>query len=484
MRSNPLSQTNTERLRLVKSRRRRRAAFLFPLSLIVQDGLLAALSFWLAFRLRLLTEYTDIPPFSQYYRMMGIYVGTLLIVYFFYKLYQRRRSMSTLDEIGRVFAGTAVGTLMTLATTSFLYKNNLDFDYPRLMVLYAVGLTFVLVSAGRTVHGFLRQRLHKLGIATQLVLLVSGGEQAAQVVSAIRRSPASGYRLAGIVRAAGSTVPEELQSLVLGEENELEALVDRHGVDEVILALPQATPDHLLSIVDRVQREKVTIKVFPDVFQYMAGEMLIGELGGLPLLTVRDIALRGWKLAAKRIVDFVVSSVALVLLSPLMLLIALAIKMQGGGSVFFTQVRVGLDAKPFRLIKFRSMRPDAEKLGTWTTENDPRVTPIGRFIRRTSLDELPQLINVLIGEMSIVGPRPEQQRYVEAFRGEIPRYMDRHREKAGITGWAQVNGLRGDTSIQERTQYDLWYTEHWSLSLDFKIMIRTAIAMVADRNAY
>ncbi|MBA3533140.1 MAG: exopolysaccharide biosynthesis polyprenyl glycosylphosphotransferase [Ardenticatenales bacterium] len=226
------------------------------------------------------------------------------------------------------------------------------------------------------------------------------------------------------------------------------------------------------------------MKVFPDLFQFMAGEMTIGDLNGLPLLTVRDIALQGWKLGVKRLVDMLLSGMALVALSPLMLLIAILIKLESPGAVFFTQERMGLDARPFRLIKFRSMRQDAERHATWTTENDPRVTRLGRFIRKTSIDELPQFINVLLGEMSIVGPRPEQPQYVEQFQQSIPRYMDRHREKAGITGWAQVNGLRGDTSIYERTKYDLWYIENWSLTLDFKIMLRTAVKMLFDRSAY
>jgi exopolysaccharide biosynthesis polyprenyl glycosylphosphotransferase len=212
----------------------------------------------------------------------------------------------------------------------------------------------------------------------------------------------------------------------------------------------------------------------------------IGDLGGLPLLTVRDIALRGWRLSLKRAMDIVVSAIALVLLSPLMLLTALLIKLESEGPVFYVQERMGMDAKPFMMLKFRSMRNDAESNGPgWTVANDPRRTRLGKILRSLSVDELPQLINVLIGDMSLVGPRPERPVYVEEFRQSIPRYMDRHREKAGITGWAQVNGLRGDTSIAERTKYDLWYVENWSLWLDIKILIRTIFQIFSDRrNAY
>jgi len=199
------------------------------------------------------------------------------------------------------------------------------------------------------------------------------------------------------------------------------------------------------------------------------------------------VALRGWKLAVKRTMDVVVSALLLVLLSPFLMLLALLIKLESKGPVFYTQVRVGLDGRPFEMIKFRSMRVDAEQdTGpVWATEDDPRRTRLGAFLRKTSLDELPQLINVLVGDMSLVGPRPERPVFVDQFRQVVPRYMERHKEKAGMTGWAQVNGLRGDTSIVERTKYDLYYIENWSLLFDLKILLRQFVNVFRkDRNAY
>jgi len=205
----------------------------------------------------------------------------------------------------------------------------------------------------------------------------------------------------------------------------------------------------------------------------------------LPLLNVRDIALQGWRLQVKRAMDVVGAMIGLVFLSPIMLFIALLIKLDSPGSVFYAQERMGLDAEPFWMIKFRSMRRDAESEGPgWTVKDDPRCTRLGRWLRRTSLDELPNLINVLLGEMSLVGPRPERPVYVEQFRHSIPRYMDRHRIRTGMTSWAAVNDLRGDTSIAERTKYDLWYIENWSLLLDIKILLRTILRARASRHAY
>ena len=197
------------------------------------------------------------------------------------------------------------------------------------------------------------------------------------------------------------------------------------------------------------------------------------------MVTVRDVALRGWRLTLKRIFDVIFAAFVLIVTSPAVLFTAILIKFDSPGPVFYTQVRMGLDARPFKIIKLRSMRTDAEADGPgWTVRGDPRKTRLGALLRRFHIDELPQFINVLVGDMSVVGPRPERPVFVEQFRGLVPRYMERHLEKAGITGWAQVNGLRGDTSIIERTKYDLYYIENWSILLDLKIILRTLWVML------
>lgn len=465
---------------------RRRLAFLFPVSLIFIDAAMIALAFYLAYRLRLITEFpppVSIPPFDAYLGMLGIQVGALLLTYFLNKLYQRKRALGHIDEISKVIAATSIGVVLTLAVTSFVYKNSLD--YPRLMMVYAWGLTIILVTIGRLMHARIQWGLQARNFAHEHVLIVGAGETAEMVLKAIERSPELGYEVVGAVTMNGYSTADTLPAPMLGTTDDLPHLIDHYGVDEVIIAMPEASHREIVHIIGRCEREKVSIKVFPDLFQFMAGEMGISDLNGLPLLTVRDIALRGWKLAVKRLIDIAVSAAALVLLSPVMLLIALLIKIDSRGPIFFTQERMGLDAKPFQMLKFRSMYQDAECDGPgWTTEEDPRRTRMGMILRSLSLDELPQLINVLLGEMSLVGPRPERPVYVEQFRRFIPRYMDRHREKAGITGWAQIHGLRGDTSIAERTKYDLWYIENWSLMLDFKIMIKTLWRIITERNAY
>ena len=462
---------------------KQRASWLFTASLVAMDAFMAGLAFAGGYVLRLQSEYENIAPFSDYWGMLVIHVITIVLVFFFYRLYHRQRATSHIDEFYAIFGAASVGTIVAIAFISLIYKNELD--YPRLMMVYAWLLTILLVSLGRTLHARLQWTLQARGFNEARLLIVGTGDVGRMILQKIRQSPGLGYQVVGFVEDRDPP-PTVMGTEVLGTTDQLPQIIEAHHIDEVVIAMPEASHQEILSIIARCEREKVAIKVFPDVFQIMASEVSIGDLNGLPLLTVRDIALRGWRLALKRTVDIVGSALALVLLSPIMMLVAILIKLDSPGPVFYAQERMGLDAKPFMMLKFRSMKPDAESQTgpVWATENDPRRTRIGAFIRRFSIDELPQLINVLLGDMSLVGPRPERPVFVEQFKKSIPRYMDRHKEKAGMTGWAQINGLRGDTSIIERTKYDLWYIENWSLLLDFKILLRTLLSIFSDKHAY
>jgi exopolysaccharide biosynthesis polyprenyl glycosylphosphotransferase len=381
-----------------------------------------------------------------------------------------------------VFAAVSIGTLVAVAISTFLFKNDkLILDYPRAMIIYAWILTIVLLVIGRMAHQILRAALRNRGWGKDRVIVVGTGDMAQVVVQRILRSPYLGYELLGVVN--GAQGGEIAGVPILGTPEDLPMLIEELGLDEVIIAMPEKGHRETVRVISYCERGRVSIKIFPDVFQFVTSQASIDELGGLPLLSVRDYALRGYLLIFKRLMDMVGAAIGLVSLSPLMMLIAVAIKFESPGPVFFVQERMGLDAKPFRMIKFRSMRRDAERHGPgWTTDNDPRQTRLGIFIRKIEADELPNLINVLLGEMSLVGPRPEQAHYVEQFRETVPRYMDRHQEKGGMTGWAQVNGLRGDTSIAERTKYDLWYMENWSILLDIKIVLRTMWQIVERKS--
>jgi exopolysaccharide biosynthesis polyprenyl glycosylphosphotransferase len=471
-------------------RSKSRVRTIFAGTLALTDMVMAGLAFYAAYWMRRWVPWPEqaqnMGRFADYAILALTHVLSIVVVFAFSRLYRVARTTSRIDEFYSVFKGATVGTLVGVALSSLLFKNSaLEMDYSRGMVLYGWGLSIVLITIGRIAHADIRFRLRRRGWGSDRLLIVGTGDVGRMVHQKIQSNPGLGYAVAGFITTDGSDGEVPLGAEILGHASELAPLIEKHDVDEVIIALPDATHQDILMLLSECERGQVTIKVFPDLFQIMASPVGIGDLGGLPLVTVRDIALRGWRRLAKRTMDIVGATIGLVALSPLMMFVAVLIKLDSRGPVFYIQERMGLDAKPFKILKFRSMRKNAEATGPgWTVEDDPRVTRLGRIIRRIDVDELPQLINVLLGQMSLVGPRPERPVYVNQFRRSIPRYMDRHWEKAGLTGWAQVNGLRGDTSIAERTKYDLWYIENWSLLLDVKILLRTIFNVFESPNSY
>ena len=458
---------------------------IYTISLVILDALLLAAAFIFAYQLRIIIPWPEELPFRipllKYTGLLVVHVVTIIIVFFFYRLYYIPRAVSRVDQIYYIFAGVSIGTLFSVAISTFIFKNDdVILDYPRTMTIYAWLLSIILVIFGRIVHQWGRDWLRNKGIGRDRILLIGSGDMARIILQRIMWSPQLGYEVIGII-----TEEAQLKQLngipVIGIPEDLPDLIENNAIDEVIIAMPEKGHRETMRVISYCERGRVSIKVFPDVFELVTSEASIDELGGLPLLSVRDFALRGYMLIFKRLMDIIGSAFGLIVLSPLMLLVAIGIKLESPGPVFFVQERMGLDGRPFLMIKFRSMRNDAEKNGPgWTMKDDPRQTRLGKFIRKIEFDELPNLINVFLGEMSLVGPRPEQAHYVAQFRQTVPHYMERHREKGGMTGWAQVNGLRGDTSITERTKYDLWYSEHWSILLDIKIILRT-IWQIIDR---
>jgi len=324
------------------------------------------------------------------------------------------------------------------------------------MLVYWALLSIALVWLMRVVLDALLREAHRRGHDLERVLIVGDGENAQLVEAKIQAAPELGYRIAGFI-SNGAADPKV--DPVLGGLADIPNIVRDQGVGEVIIAWAGISHHELIDIVTGCTRMRVDIKIFPDIFELMAREVETSELTGLPLMRVRDVALRGWMRFLKRALDVAVSWSMLVLLSPWLLCMAFLVKLTSPkGPILHVQERVGLDGRPFYMLKFRSMRPDAEAESgpVWAVPNDPRRTRLGEIIRRFSLDEFPQLINVLVGEMSLVGPRPERPEFVAQFANLVPRYRERHMEKAGMTGWAQVNGLRGQTSIVERTEYDLF----------------------------
>lgn len=465
---------------------RRTTNVYFVVSLVAIDVAATIASFVLGYRLRFQSSFfavQELQPFAVYFWPMVLQAVLTPPVFAMHGLYVLKRSSAWSTEFHRIMSAVSVTTVIVLAASAFISR---DFAYSRIMLALVWLFSLILVLIGRFVHSSFQAALRGRGVGEDRVLIVGTGDIAKMILDKMRQSPGLGYRPVGFVTEEKG--PASIFGVpVLGLIDDIGALVKEYRIDEVIVAIPTLSHQQLLEIVSKCQKRNVNIKCFPDLFQIIASEIDISDLDGLPLITVRDVALKGWNLVMKRWVDLVFSAAALVFLSPFMLLVALLIKLTSpDGPVFYTQERVGLDGKPFQVIKFRSMRPDAEvSTGpVWAKKGDDRTTPLGRIMRRYSIDELPQLVNVLIGEMSLVGPRPERPYFVEQFKMTVPGYFDRHNEKAGLTGWAQVNGLRGNTSIEERTAYDLWYVENWTLWLDFKIMLQTLFVVFRDKNAY
>lgn len=452
---------------------------LYTITLFFSDIILTAVAFILAYQLRVHISWPDelvtIVPLARYSGLLAVHILSIITVLLVSGHYYIPRAVSRVDQLYRVISGVTIGTMMTVAVVAFVFKNDeVIINYPRGMIIYAWLFTIILLMVGRGIHYLIRTSLRQRGFGTDKLLIVGTGDTARIILQRILWSPQLGYDVVGLIAENASVAMKEMLGLpILGTPEDLPHLIEQYDIAEVIIAIPERGHRETIRVISYCERGRVSIKVFPDIFQFVTTEADIDDLGGLPLLSVRDFALRGYLLIFKRLMDLTVSALGMIALSPLMLLVAIAIKLESPGPAFFVQERMGLDGKPFLMIKFRSMRRDAEKHGPgWTKENDPRQTKLGTLLRKVEIDELPNLINVFLGEMSLVGPRPEQAHYVEQFRGNVPRYMERHKEKGGMTGWAQVNGLRGDTSIAERTKYDLWYSENWSILLDIKIILR------------
>jgi Undecaprenyl-phosphate glucose phosphotransferase len=393
-------------------------------------------------------------------------------------LYLSGRAKTHLDEIFAVFKGTVIATLIVVAITYFGRPER----YSRLTLAMFAGLSFVLVSvalvAFREVLKVLRRRGHNL----RDILVVGTGELAEQVIRTMQQQQELGFRVAGAVGPGPGPV---LGVPVLGTAAELGPVLERTRADQVMIALPSSEQAGLKGLMDELALHTVDVKVVPDLYQYITLCGGLEEFGGLPIISLQHGPMQGWNVVAKRAFDIVFSLLAIVAFSPVMLVTAILVKLSSKGPIFYKQERMGMDGETFHMIKFRSMRTDSEVSGAqMASKVDPRRTAFGTFIRKTSIDELPQFFNVLSGQMSLVGPRPERPVFIEEFKKQIPKYHLRHKVKAGVTGWAQINGLRGQTSIAKRIEYDLYYIENWSLLLDFKIMVKTALGGFLSKNAY
>ncbi len=450
---------------------------------LLADVLALAAAFGLAYLTRFssVLAFESIPPVEDTLIVMSAVLVIFPLVFRQANLYTTNRARTHVGEVFEVFKSTILGTTLLVALTFFFYER-----YSRVTIALFTGYAFVLVSAVRLAFRAIFNELRRRGFNEKRILVVGAGELGQRVVDTIEEHRELGFTVMGLLTRRAEKVGTTIKGKpVLGMMGQLGEVLDREQVDQVILALPLEDQPILKELMEQLALRTVDVKLVPDLFNYVTLRGGLEEFGGLPIISLQGAPLEGWNLIAKRAFDVAMSVLLVVVTGPLMVLLALAVKLTSRGPVFFKQERMGMDGHLFSMLKFRTMRIDAEVSGAqFATADDPRRTAIGTFLRKYSLDELPQFFNVLVGDMSLVGPRPERPVFIEEFKKQIPRYHLRHMVKSGVTGWAQINGLRGNTSIKDRIDYDLYYIENWSLLFDLKILLRTAFGGFLSKNAY
>jgi Undecaprenyl-phosphate glucose phosphotransferase len=422
-------------------------------------------------------------PIFRTYASVAPLIGLLWVLVFSLQgIYSSGRMRGRTAEVLLLWKAHAAA-LVILVALAYLYDQS---KYSRLVMLYFGVLGALVLAAFRVTLRTALRAIRRRGYDVRRVLVVGGGTPVRTLIDRFRSYPELGMKIVGLVTADGRPLREASDVRVAGSFADLERIVEVEGPDQVLIAVPPHKLPRLYAAMLKLRDQAVTVEVVPEVAQYMTIGCSIEDFEGFPVIRLNDSPIDSWQLIVKRSLDAITSAVGLVFLSPLLVFIAILVKMTSPGPILYRQERMGLDGRRFRILKFRSMGVDAEANSgaVWANESDHRRTAIGKFLRRTSLDELPQLWNVFVGHMSLVGPRPERPVFIQQFRSQIPGYMLRHKVKAGITGWAQVNGWRGDTSIAERTECDLYYIRNWSLELDLKILTMTLWKGFINKNAY
>ncbi|GAM08212.1 UDP-glucose:undecaprenyl-phosphate glucose-1-phosphate transferase [Geobacter sp. OR-1] len=420
----------------------------------------------------------------NFYSVLLWLIPMLLCVYAYRGLYSPMRNRLFRKEAILLIRAHLLGTILIF---SIFYLVELTLFSPRFRFLFCF-VSLVLLLAERAVVRRTLNYLRKRGYNQKHMLIIGAGSVGEKFAAKIRSHRAFGYTLIGFLDDDVSKIGEKIAgSKVIGGCDLLTDTIQSTLVDEVIVALPLSAYGRYAYIIDCCEREGIRLRILFDYFDLIPGYPKIENFDGTPLLNIRHVPLDDpLNRLLKRVFDLVVASFAIIITSPLMIVIAVLIKASSSGPVFFSQERIGLNNRPFQMLKFRSMKVMEESVTNtrWTTENDPRKTRIGSILRRTSLDELPQFFNVFVGSMSVVGPRPERPFFVEQFKNQVPKYMVKHQVKPGITGWAQVNGWRGDTSIEKRIECDIYYIENWDIFFDLKIMLMTFFRGLINNNAY
>ena len=413
-------------------------------------------SWYLRFKSGFFVQDAGVLPAKTYFSALFLIIPGYLLLYSIFQLYMPRRVKSYRKELMDIIRANGIGFMIFILVLYFIKQEH----FSRQMLCIFFFINIPLEFASRYLIRRILWKMRKQGLNQKHILMIGESQMAEQYMDRLRENPKWGYQVFAHLK----------------DEEKLERILEGNELDEVVIALRAEDYGKLERIVDVCEKAGVHTKMIPDFGNVISTRPYIEDVQGIPVIHVRRVPLNIMRnRAAKRAVDLIGATVAIILFSPVMLLTVLVVALTEEGSVIYRQERVGLHNQVFYMYKFRSMimQDEEKEKAEWSTRNDPRITPVGKLIRRTSIDELPQLFNVLKGEMSLVGPRPERPQFVQKFRDEIPRYMVKHQVRPGMTGWAQINGYRGNTSIEKRIEYDLYYIENWTMVFDMKILILT-----------
>lgn len=462
---------------MIKAQRRSNALLYLTGDLLATVAAYFA-AWFLRFELQVLPLTKGLPDFDRYLKILPIVLLTWPVIFYFHGLYQARRDRSRVDEALTIMLAVVFGTFLLSALHAWYrpFEAEQLFTYSRAFIGLFATTDLLLVVAVRVLIRHVLQQRRLRGEGLQRILIVGAGNLGREIAYKLQAHRELGFELVGYLDDDPGKLGNQYQdATVLGTLKDVEAVIARENVDQVYIALPLEAHKRMMTVFEQVGRHCVEVKLVPDVLQFATLKSSLEDLDGMPVINLSQVPLQGWSSFAKRAIDVALSAAGILVLLPFLPILAVLIWLEDRGPIFYCQERMGLDGKSFMIWKFRSMRVDAESSTgpVWAIRGDSRRTVLGTFLRQWSIDELPQLWNVLKGEMSLIGPRPERPTFVHEFKHKIPDYMLRHRVKAGITGWAQVHGWRGNTSIKKRLQYDLYYIQNWSLSLDLKILWMT-----------
>ncbi len=468
---------------------------LYVLGDLVATYIAFILAYFVRFNVEIVQVTKGINPLTQYTLLLPLITVLWPLLFYLHGLYNLRRLRSRIDELFSIVWAVTMGTAATLFVALYLRvyyfygppETSGRYEFSQLVLGLFVVFDIVLLTLTRSLIRKHRQARWRLGEGLRNILIAGAGELGRSVADKFIDHQELGFRVLGFLDDHFRGEFAGYRGLpILGTIDEVEQVIAKRQVYSLYVALPLEDHEKIRSLIGFASREGLDIKVAWDYLTHVALRAGVEDLDGIPVISLAETPIQGWNWVQKRTMDICISAALLALATVPFAVVAVLIKLTSKGPVFYTQQRMGLDGKPFTIYKFRSMREDAEKETgpVWANPNDPRRTPLGSILRRLSIDELPQLYNVLRGDMSLVGPRPERPRFVLEFKERIPQYMLRHKVKSGMTGWAQVNGWRGNTSIEKRIEHDLYYIANWTLGLDIKILWLTFWRVFLHRHAY